>query len=115
LRGRSEPVEIVQVTLPKRASELGGGAITLRIPECGGLSAPGSDLPRGLLLLSVLPAEGADPGVRLCADLEPDSSLRPAEAGPGRAAPPRASALVTLAIGLVVGALVAWLVHFWAR
>src|SRR5690606_41571583 len=42
LRGRSEPVEIVQVTLPKRASELRGGAVPLRTPARGWVPAPGA-------------------------------------------------------------------------
>jgi len=67
LRGRHEPPEIVQLTLPglrEGDSETGADRpLTLRIPEQGGLPVEGSKLPRGLLLLTVVPADSADRGV----------------------------------------------------
>jgi hypothetical protein len=57
LRSRSEPAEVVEVTPDSRG-------ITLRIPEQGGLPAEGSDLPRGVLLLTVIPSDAADASVR---------------------------------------------------
>jgi hypothetical protein len=67
LRGRHEPPEIVQLTLPGLGdgdSETGADRpLTLRIPEQGGLPVEGSKLPRGLLLLTVVPADTADQGV----------------------------------------------------
>lgn len=66
LRGRNEPTEIVQVTLPKRddSAELtaSGRGIVLRVPERGGLS-DSSELPRGILMLTVMSSDAADPGV----------------------------------------------------
>ncbi len=67
LRTRDEPAEVVEVTLPaRRADELPDSrGLTLRIPEQGGLPAPGSDLPRGLLLLTVVPSPQSDPSIKL--------------------------------------------------
>jgi hypothetical protein len=67
LRKRSEPAEIVEVTLPARPAddEPDSRGITLRIPEQGGLPEPGSDLPRGLLLLTVVPSQEPDPRIKL--------------------------------------------------
>lgn len=63
LRDRSEPAELVTVTLPHHTSDMettaSGRSIVVRIPERGGL--PDSPkLPRGLLLLNVTPAQIAD-------------------------------------------------------
>lgn len=67
LRKRSEPAEVVEVTLPARgADELPDSrGLTLRIPEQGGLPEAGSELPRGLLLLTVVPSSKSDPTVKL--------------------------------------------------
>lgn len=67
LRRRDEPAEVVEVTLPARPKDdvPDSRGITLRIPEQGGLPDPGSDLPRGLLLLTVLPSPEPDARVRL--------------------------------------------------
>lgn len=68
VRGRKELSEVLQVTLPKRdesslESTASGRTIVIRIPERGGL--PDSpELRRGLLLLSVVPADVADAGIR---------------------------------------------------
>ena len=65
LRGRSEPAEVVQVTLPQAAAANESVGIVLRIPEQGGLPKPEfASLPRGLLLLTVVPSDEADPAVR---------------------------------------------------
>lgn len=63
LRDRSEPGELVTVTLPRHTHDMestaSGRGIVVRIPERGGL--PDSPKkPRGLLLLSVSPAVVAD-------------------------------------------------------
>ncbi|MEI9941267.1 MAG: hypothetical protein WDO69_28950 [Pseudomonadota bacterium] len=66
LRGRQELPEILSVTLPMRKpdAESEPRGVVIRIPEQGGLPPEnGEDLPRGLLLLRVEPAEAADPGV----------------------------------------------------
>jgi hypothetical protein len=58
---------VVQVTLPKRGegdmeSTASGRSLVLRIPQRGGF-AETPDLPRGILLLQVVPADETDPGV----------------------------------------------------
>jgi hypothetical protein len=92
LRGRHEPPEIVQVTLPglrEGDSESGGDRpLTLRIPEQGGLPVEGSKLPRGLLLLTVIPADKADQGVARTGAALPVPAAPPAnEPVPPPAAP----------------------------
>ena len=81
MRGRDEPPEIVQVTLPEWTTPEGDPAstVTLRIPEQGGLPAAGSRLPRGLLLLTVVPDEQPDSSVRrTTASLAPPPATVPA-------------------------------------
>lgn len=67
LRQRDEPPEVVEITLPVRPAdeEPDSRGITLRIPEQGGLPERGSDLPRGVLLLTLVPSSEADANVRL--------------------------------------------------
>jgi hypothetical protein len=67
LRKRDEPAEVVEITLPARAADElpEPRGITLRIPEQGGLPAHGSDLPRGVLLLTVVPSAEPDPSIKL--------------------------------------------------
>lgn len=68
VRGKKELSEVLQVTLPRRdesdlESTASGRTLVIRIPERGGL--PDSPhLPRGLLLLAVVPSEASDPGIR---------------------------------------------------
>ena len=68
--------EVVELELPRNlaCAACGGGgcdtcgrsgAITLRIPELGGLPEPGSELPRGVLLLTVVPSPEPDPNIKL--------------------------------------------------
>jgi hypothetical protein len=66
LRKKNEPAEVVEITLPARGADSLPDArgITLRIPEQGGLPEAGSDLPRGLLLLTVIPSQESDPSVK---------------------------------------------------
>lgn len=67
LRQRDEPPEVVEITLPVRPAdeEPDSRGITLRIPEQGGLPERGSELPRGVLLLTLLPSSEPDSSVRL--------------------------------------------------
>src|SRR5262245_13030580 len=58
LRGRKEPAELFELTLPK-----GHTYLLMRIPDRGGLPKEGSDLPRGNLLLSVNPGELPQKGI----------------------------------------------------
>jgi hypothetical protein len=115
VRGKKELGEVVQVTLPKRAekdleSTASGRTIVIRIPERGGLS-DSPELPRGLLFLSVVPADEADAGVRR---IEPPSMppvLTEAEAAAEErvadeprlpAGPQRSRAVVVAAVLLVL-------------
>lgn len=67
LRARKEPAELVEVTLPSRATvdENPERAIVLRIPERGGLPEVGTDHTRGNLLVTLTMAERPDPCVTL--------------------------------------------------
>jgi hypothetical protein len=58
LRGRGEPPDLVEVTLPARSRD---ESFTIRIPERGGLAGEQSGLPRGQLFLRIEPAVGSDP------------------------------------------------------
>jgi hypothetical protein len=80
LRGRDELPEIVRVTLPAwgdRQPESGTAeqALVLRIPEHGGLAELGSELPRGMLLLKVVPSDAPDPGVRRVRRTDPPPEI----------------------------------------
>src|SRR4051812_16260906 len=57
---------MVEVTLPARSDDElpDSRGITLRIPEQGGLPPPNSELPRGVLLLTVVPSTESDPNVK---------------------------------------------------
>jgi hypothetical protein len=91
LRGRDEPAEVVQVTLPRRqrveqsdvarTAPPSETAVVLRIPEKGGLPKPElAGLPRGLLLLTVVPSDEADSVVQPAKDsLLPPSPTAPAD------------------------------------
>ncbi len=84
LRQRDELPEVVEVTLPIRpaadATAPDGQGLTLRIPEQGGLPEAGSELPRGMLLLTLVPSEEPDPRVKL---VRGAVSKRPASGGDG--------------------------------
>lgn len=77
-RGRKELPELVELRLP--ASERGA---TVRLPKRGGLPEEGDlSLPRGMLLLTIVPGELASEGVRRRPDEElPISAPPPALAG----------------------------------
>jgi hypothetical protein len=107
LRRRGEPAEIVEVTLPSRPPEEvdEGRPITLRVPELGGLPESGSDLPRGVLLLTVVPSSEADANIKLLRGVpskrppevivDGDESLAPE---PRRAGLPRSVVIVALLV-----------------
>jgi hypothetical protein len=69
IRGRKDPVELVEVTLPKVASPAGDAPsssarkVVMRIPERGGVATVDASLPRGNLLLSVCAGAEAARGV----------------------------------------------------
>ena len=58
LRGRGEPPDLVEVTLPPRPHD---ESFVIRIPGRGGLARPESGLPRGQLFLRVEPSDASDP------------------------------------------------------
>ena len=112
MRGRDEPPEIVQVTLPEWSSPEGDqtSSVTLRIPEQGGLPAAGSRLPRGLLLLTVVPDEQPDSGVRRAtASLAPPPAVVPVPAPAIRRTNRRVIAVaVAVAVFIAVLVLLRW-------
>jgi hypothetical protein len=107
MRERNEPPEIVQVTLPEWAGpdREPTSSVTLRIPEQGGLPAQGSQLPRGLLLLTVVADEQPDSGVRRLVE-----SLPPTAAATGTQ-PQRARRpdWVVIALALMVALFIGFL------
>ena len=88
IRGRKEPAELLRVTLPRRAPNLettgSGRSIVVRVPGRGGL-AEDETMPRGILMLQLVPSDSAGPGVRR---IEPEAALpEAAQPGPAPAAP----------------------------
>jgi hypothetical protein len=121
LRSREEPAEVVEVTLPARPADdvPDSRGLTLRIPEQGGLPAPGSELPRGLLLLTVVPSPEPDPRIKLLRGIpskRPPASVvdsdemaaSRAEAAPHRRLSSTAVVIVAVAVALWVLLLI-WL------
>jgi hypothetical protein len=114
LRSRDEPAEVVEVTLPRRSADEvpDSRGITLRIPEQGGLPEQGSELPRGVLLLTVVPSDVADASVRLLRGLpskKPPASVVDSDQMVTQvttASPPRRTALVIVAVAVVLWVLV---------
>jgi hypothetical protein len=109
MRGRNEPPEIVQVTLPEWSTSEGDptSSVTLRIPEQGGLPAAGSRLPRGLLLLTVVPNEQPDSGVRRAnASLAPPPTTVPPVPPPAIRRTNRWVIAVAVAVAVFIGVLI---------
>jgi len=111
LRQRDEPAEVVEVTLPSRPDDdlPDSRGITLRIPEQGGLPPPNSDLPRGVLLLTVVPSAESDPNIKPLRGVpskRPPAVVVDSEDGPTQLAPsvakPRLTALVIVAIAVLL-------------
>lgn len=116
LRQRDEPPEVVEVTLPVRSGSdtepLDGPGVTLRIPEQGGLPEPGSELPRGTLLLTVVPSETPDPRVYLARSSGATKGAGSGEHEPrGGSGTPHRAVLIVVAIVVVALwiLLLAWL------
>jgi len=110
---------MVEVRLPVRPSgdpdQPDAQGITLRIPEQGGLPEPGSDLPRGLLLLTLVASQEADPRVKLVRRAAPDRTASPlGEEGAVGAGAFDARARLLVVVAIVVVAL--WiLLLIWLR
>jgi hypothetical protein len=105
LRGRGEPPDLVEVTLPARPHN---ESFVIRIPERGGLASPESGLPRGQLFLRIVPSDSSDPGASV-ARLPPviATSRRPL-AQPPAEQPRRWVFPLAMAVCLALGA-VLWL------
>lgn len=118
LRQRDELAEVVEVTLPVRpgadTEEAEQQGLTLRIPEQGGLPEPGSELPRGMLLLTLVPSDEADVRVKLlrgAASKRPSSTAKGEEISvvenaPNRRLPLLIAAVAAVALGIL---LLVWL------
>ncbi len=106
LRGRREPPELLEVELPRRhASEdppsSSRRGVVVRIPEKGGLPEEGSSLPRGVLMLSVRPADEPDPGIRKVTPaplLLPEPAARRSTIPPARRYPVHVIVLLVIVI-----------------
>jgi hypothetical protein len=117
LRGRKEPAETVEVTVPRTTA--GGEApssksrvIVMRIPDRGGLPPEGEELPRGNLLLSM--KSGAEPsrGVKRLA--QPSMPPPPvAELVSTSLVPREPAARARLGLLLVAAAVVTLAVLWW--
>ena len=121
LRKRSEPAEVVEVTLPARAADElpDSRGITLRIPEQGGLPELGSDLPRGVLLLTVVPSAEPDPSIKLLRGLpskRPAASVVDSDEMPAALAEQQRGRRASPAMLIVIVAVVLWiLLLIWLR
>ncbi|HEX2871207.1 MAG TPA: hypothetical protein VHP33_08125 [Polyangiaceae bacterium] len=121
LRQRDEPAEVVEVTLPARPSDdlPDSRGITLRIPELGGLPPPDSELPRGVLLLTVIPSPEPDPNIKLLRGVpskRPPASIVDSDEVPKQLAEPAVGRSRSVALVIVVVAVVLWiLLLIWLR
>jgi hypothetical protein len=121
LRQRDEPAEVVEVTLPARsADELPDSrGITLRIPEQGGLPPLDSELPRGVLLLTVVPSTESDANVKRLRGVpskRPPAAIVDGDELPAQLATPEAKPGRSTALVVALVAVVLWiLLLIWLR
>ncbi len=121
LRQRDEPAEMVEITLPARPEDDAPDSrgLTLRIPEQGGLPDPGSELPRGLLLLTVVPSPEPDPRCRLLRGLpskRPPATVVDRDEMPTHGAEAPAERRVSVPVLIVAVAVALWvLLLIWLR
>lgn len=106
LRQRDELAEVLEVTLPARPADAElpeGKGLTLRIPEQGGLPEAGSGLPRGTLLLTVVPSKEPDFRVKLLrvASKRPAATIVEGDAGEPSERAPRSRVLAVAMIAAV--------------
>jgi hypothetical protein len=112
---------VVEVTLPARPSDdlPDSRGITLRIPELGCLPPPDSELPRGVLLLTVIPSPEPDPNIKLLRGVpskRPPASIVDSDEVPTQLADPPAGRGRSRALVIVVVAVVLWiLLLIWLR
>ena len=114
LRRRDEPAEVVEVTLPARAADElpDSRGITLRIPEQGGLPPPDSSLPRGVLLLTVVPSPEPDPNIKLLRGVpskRPPASIVESDEMPTQLTGPAGKRGKSTALVIVLVAVVLWI------
>ena len=104
VRERTDPGEVVKVTLPQPSAERTDGVrdVILRIPDQGGLPQT-EDVPRGLMMLRVSAAQTADASVWLH---DRSGSLLP---GTKDKRAPREVVLRSVVIGGLLILLFAWL------
>jgi hypothetical protein len=121
LRKRDEPAEVVEVTLPARKSDdlPDSRGVTLRIPEQGGLPEPGSELPRGVLLLTVVPSLEPDPSIKLLRGVpskRPPASVVESDEVPRALEAQGTPSRTSPAVIIVVVAVILWIVLLiWLR
>jgi hypothetical protein len=121
LRKRDEPAEVVEVTLPARSNDElpDSRGITLRIPEQGGLPEHGSDLPRGLLLLTVVPSHEPDPTIKLVRGVpskRPPAAVVDSDEMAAALQPAEAERRLSPALIIVIVAVLLWiLLLLWLR
>lgn len=115
VRGRADPVEKVEVTLPKpgakETGETAPRALVLRIPEFGGLAAAESNLPRGNLLLTIRAGEALSKGVTRL----PGPSVPPPEVTPELIGVEGSTRQESRVVWLFVLAVLCVLMAWWLR
>jgi hypothetical protein len=99
LRGRGEPPDLVEVTLPARPHD---ESFVIRIPEHGGLASEASGLPRGQLFLRIERAVGTDPSASVSRVSPVDSEVRRTLDHPIPAEPPNRDWVLPLAVAVVL-------------
>lgn len=121
LRKRDEPAEVVEITLPARSGDdlPDSRGITLRIPEQGGLPEHGSDLPRGVLLLTVVPSPEPDPSIKLLRGVpskRPPASIVERDQIPTSLAEPESERRLKPALIILIAAVLLWIaLLIWLR
>jgi len=103
IRGRADPPDLVPVNLPAGERDK---PFIIRIPEYGGLPAPGSGLARGHLMLRIEPSSQMDPSVRV---VEPRGEMSRVASGvrPASRIPAARRKFVAVGAGVAVAIVIA--------
>jgi len=114
VRGRGDPAEKVEVTLPRPLPAASGSlaprVVTLRIPEYGGRAPDESNLPRGNLLLTVRSGEPPSSGVtRLPGPSVPPPAVEPELLGVEDGAESDARVVLLFVVAALCALLAWWL------
>lgn len=107
LRGRNDPPESLQLTLPVRNDLVKGSSVVLRIPDRGGLPTEVGVESRGVLLLRIEVAPEADAEVHLMKS----QRMSLVELAVSKKSPPLLRLAVLVGAGLLLWLLVALLLH----